>query len=188
MRHARGDYNRIQDPTGAIPYKEPVFLVRGQDKIAHLAVRFWAVVNYLTGGSSNASSIAWQHAKDMRRWPTKKSCDLPESFNTIKHYGDTTAMLHRLSDACSSVLYGSKVQWEYMDFDVFVRDIKHRLLLETTTEKPCKGFDSTEDALECGCGADCLSCTDDAFCPCLIHRLIPTDLTTHSEDDEYRGG
>ena len=34
MKHARDDYNRIQDPAGLIPADEPVFLLRGQDKLA----------------------------------------------------------------------------------------------------------------------------------------------------------
>ena len=29
MKHARDDYNRIQDPAGKIPEDEPVFLLRG---------------------------------------------------------------------------------------------------------------------------------------------------------------
>ena len=32
MKHAREDYNRIQDPAGLIPADEPVFLLRGQDE------------------------------------------------------------------------------------------------------------------------------------------------------------
>ena len=34
MKHARNDYDRIQDPAGLIPADEPVFLLRGQDKLA----------------------------------------------------------------------------------------------------------------------------------------------------------
>jgi hypothetical protein len=34
MRHARPDYNRIQDPAGLIPDDEPVFLLRAQDALA----------------------------------------------------------------------------------------------------------------------------------------------------------
>jgi hypothetical protein len=30
MKHARDDYNRIQDPAGLIPEDEPVFLLRAQ--------------------------------------------------------------------------------------------------------------------------------------------------------------
>lgn len=31
MRHARADYQRIQDPIGKIPADEPVFLLRASD-------------------------------------------------------------------------------------------------------------------------------------------------------------
>lgn len=32
MKHARADYDRIQDPAGKIGEDEPVFLLRAQDK------------------------------------------------------------------------------------------------------------------------------------------------------------
>lgn len=40
MKHAREDYNRIQDPAGLIPDGEPVFLIRGKDiaRIKYLAI------------------------------------------------------------------------------------------------------------------------------------------------------
>lgn len=33
MKHAREDYNRIQDPEGKIPEDEPVMLFRAKDKL-----------------------------------------------------------------------------------------------------------------------------------------------------------
>lgn len=42
MKHAREDYNRIQDPAGLIPEDEPVFLLRGQDRFAPELVMDWA--------------------------------------------------------------------------------------------------------------------------------------------------
>ena len=40
MVNARQDYNeRVQDSAGLIPSQEPVFLIRGQDEVGHLAVR-----------------------------------------------------------------------------------------------------------------------------------------------------
>ncbi len=42
MRHARKDYNRIQDPENKIPDDEPVFLLRGQDPLAADTVRGYA--------------------------------------------------------------------------------------------------------------------------------------------------
>lgn len=42
MKHARADYDRIQDPAGLIPEDEPVFLLRGQDIFAPQRLRDWA--------------------------------------------------------------------------------------------------------------------------------------------------
>lgn len=42
MKHAREDYDRIQDPLGLIPEDEPVFLLRAQDRLACQAVAYYA--------------------------------------------------------------------------------------------------------------------------------------------------
>jgi hypothetical protein len=42
MKHARKDYDRIQDPHNLIPKDEPVFLLRAKDKTAPAIVRAWA--------------------------------------------------------------------------------------------------------------------------------------------------
>jgi hypothetical protein len=42
MKHARQDYDRIQDPSNLIPKDEPVFLLRAKDKTAPAIVRAWA--------------------------------------------------------------------------------------------------------------------------------------------------
>jgi len=39
MKHARDDYNRIQDPAHLIPADEPVFLLRGQDRLAEPIIK-----------------------------------------------------------------------------------------------------------------------------------------------------
>jgi hypothetical protein len=41
MKHARHDYNRIQDPAGLIPDDEPVFLIRAQDATATWVIAEW---------------------------------------------------------------------------------------------------------------------------------------------------
>lgn len=45
MKHAREDYDRIQDPDNKIPEDEPVFLLRAQDKTAPAVVAYWAKLN-----------------------------------------------------------------------------------------------------------------------------------------------
>ena len=95
MKHARPDYDRIQDPLavckGGIPENEPVFLLRAQDWIAARVVRIWATLQQaeinsthhkLTGNSYSAAMhaaiIAKTHADIMDKWPYKKIADLKE--------------------------------------------------------------------------------------------------------------
>lgn len=78
MRHARRDYDRIQDPAGKIPEDEPVFLLRGQDKHAAATVLFYAAT--LMNDPSVDDDIitkAIEHAQRMREWPTHKTPDVP---------------------------------------------------------------------------------------------------------------
>lgn len=76
MRHARADYDRIQDPAGLIPVEEPVFLLRGQDRNAAAAVRVWAKLVEDEGGSPEIVAAARDHADKMDAWPKKKTPDL----------------------------------------------------------------------------------------------------------------
>ena len=77
MKHAREDYDRIQDPAGLIPDDEPVFLLRGQDELAYKAVQHYA---YLCdkAGAHDVARKAWEHAALMAAWPKKKIPDLPQ--------------------------------------------------------------------------------------------------------------
>lgn len=82
MKHAREDYNRIQDPSGKIPQDEPVFLLRGQDISAPETLRYWAVRNATVGGSYKASLMALEWAERMEEWQEEmefggKPADLP---------------------------------------------------------------------------------------------------------------
>lgn len=76
MIHARDDYNRIQDPEGKIPDDEPVFLIRGQDKVSGATVRAWADFNTQVGGDPEASRLAYAQAAKMDAWSPKKVADL----------------------------------------------------------------------------------------------------------------
>lgn len=78
MKHARKDYNRIQDPLGKIPADEPVFLLRAQDKHAAAAVAFY--VGLLMADPNVDQDIiekALSHVQLMYGWHTKKSPDVP---------------------------------------------------------------------------------------------------------------
>lgn len=81
MIHARKDYTeRIQDNANLIPADEPVFLIRAQDQVGHMAVRAWAHMHRVNGGSDTAYTLAMRHADKMELWTkTKKSkpADVP---------------------------------------------------------------------------------------------------------------
>ena len=80
MIHARKDYTeRIQDSAGLIPANEPVFLIRAQDQVGAPAVRAWAHLHRLNGGSDAAYELAMAHAEKMEQWPTHKPADVPQS-------------------------------------------------------------------------------------------------------------
>ena len=72
MRHARDDYNRIQDPSGKIPADEPVFLLRGQDPDAADTVRDYADRLEARGGDPHMVDVCREWAATMDLWPTKK--------------------------------------------------------------------------------------------------------------------
>lgn len=77
MLHAREDYTRIQDPAGKIPADEPVFLLRGQDRLAARAVRFYAMLAR-DAGCLDIADAADRHAKAMsKRAHQGKLPDLP---------------------------------------------------------------------------------------------------------------
>lgn len=71
MKHARQDYSRIQDPEHKIPENEPVFLLRGQDISAPLAVEFWVGLNDAAGGDPELSRLALEQVDAMRTWQKK---------------------------------------------------------------------------------------------------------------------
>lgn len=76
MKHAREDYNRIQDLEGKIPEDEPVFLIRGQDEVGATIVFIWALLNQLVGGDRRLTELAMFQSDRMVKWPKKKKADL----------------------------------------------------------------------------------------------------------------
>lgn len=82
MKHARPDYQRIQDPDGLIPDDEPVFLLRGQDLCAPAAVRKWADEAEAAGASKEIVIAARDQANLMDSWAAQirgKTPDMPTS-------------------------------------------------------------------------------------------------------------
>jgi len=78
MRHAREDYNRIQDPEDKIPHDEPVFLLRAQDLVAPLVVEFWADRAEKSGALPNIVEAARRQAFDMRTWQYLHPAKVPD--------------------------------------------------------------------------------------------------------------
>ena len=78
MRHARADYDRIQDPAGLIRDDEPVFLLRGQDVVAPAIVEKWAMVAADLGASKEIVTAALQQASRMRAWQMQHGHKVPD--------------------------------------------------------------------------------------------------------------
>lgn len=78
MKHAREDYNRIQDPSGKIPDDEPVFLLRAKDKLAPDFVQAWGLALLEVGGDAKMAQLALDHADSMREWQAVHGCKLPD--------------------------------------------------------------------------------------------------------------
>jgi len=77
MKHARDDYNRIQDPSGLIPSDEPVFLLRAQDQHAAATLRHYASLVAAAGGSPGIVGATMTQALLMEEWPKHKAPDMP---------------------------------------------------------------------------------------------------------------
>ena len=77
MKHARSDYDRIQDPAGLIADDEPVFLIRAKDIVSAGAVRDWANRAESVGASPEIVAAAREHAARMDAWRPKQVPDMP---------------------------------------------------------------------------------------------------------------
>lgn len=80
MRHARTDYDRIQDPAGIIPEDEPVFLIRGQDAIGPSILRDYAERAACRKVDPVLIDAVLAHAERMDDWQKThvKIPDMPE--------------------------------------------------------------------------------------------------------------
>ncbi len=78
MKHARKDYNRIQDPDGKIPENEPVFLIRGQDIAAPEALRVYAMLAHKYGASQNLIDATLKQVREIEAWQDKGNFKVPD--------------------------------------------------------------------------------------------------------------
>lgn len=77
MKHARSDYNRIQDPDGLIPEDEPVMLFRAQDQLMPAVLREYMVWLREEGLNEMAYRIA-RHIRAVEEWQETHGCKLPD--------------------------------------------------------------------------------------------------------------
>ena len=78
MKHARKDYDRIQDPAGKIPENEPVFLIRGQDLAAPVALRAYAMEAHRCGAEPNIIEATLRQTREMEKWQRERALKTPD--------------------------------------------------------------------------------------------------------------
>lgn len=78
MRHAREDYNRIQDPSGKIPEDEPVFIIRGQDILGPIVLREYAAHAQYFHVSDDLIQKVLEHANAMEQWQKTIAVKVPD--------------------------------------------------------------------------------------------------------------
>lgn len=90
MKHARPDYNRIQDPAGKIPEDEPVFLIRGQDLAAPEALRQYAVAAHRVGADNELIIATLEQAREMEQWQRERARKTPDLSGTLDAVKEST--------------------------------------------------------------------------------------------------
>lgn len=76
MKHARADYDRIQDPAGLIPEDEPVMLFRAQDKHFNKVLEYYRHLVHTDNGDPRIITAINEHLVLSDAWPVKKAPDL----------------------------------------------------------------------------------------------------------------
>lgn len=78
MIHARGDYNRIQDPEGKIGEDEPVFLFRAKDVLAPVVLAKYVELLAIHRGQKEMIDSTLIQEQKMREWQRQNGCKLPD--------------------------------------------------------------------------------------------------------------
>lgn len=79
MKHAREDYNRIQDPAKLIGEDEPVFLLRGKDVTTPDTIRGWCILQEQIGNpDTEIVRIAREWADTVQDWQEKHGCKMAD--------------------------------------------------------------------------------------------------------------
>lgn len=89
MKHLRADYDRIQDPatiapelaTGGAPFgaDEPVFILRGKDKLAATCVSAWADWAEEEDAAPELVAAVRKWAEYMQRWGIDHGTKVPDT-------------------------------------------------------------------------------------------------------------
>jgi hypothetical protein len=79
MRHARKDYDRIQDPAGLIGKDEPVFLLRAKDVNAPMTLRHWVGLARESGADHVMLEAVGKHAEAMEDWQRKNGSKVADT-------------------------------------------------------------------------------------------------------------
>jgi hypothetical protein len=76
MIPGRREYNLIGTEDDPIPMDEPVFILRAQDELGELVVRFYALLAEQLLHNPRLSASAKMQAELFASWPTRKRPDL----------------------------------------------------------------------------------------------------------------
>jgi len=77
MKHAREDYNRIQDPENKIPEDEPVMLFRAQDRHFVSVLKNYQLLLEAANNLEVAKTVAI-HIEVSKEWRARKNTILKE--------------------------------------------------------------------------------------------------------------
>jgi hypothetical protein len=130
MKHARTDYNRIQDPAGLIPEDEPVFLLRGQDALAPKIVEAYAMTALREGVDDRFVNLCWDQAEAMVAWQSKNNVKMPDldpqAANTPLSRRDLGRVnsadpvdINKILEAFAKFVYGVNDVRSFNDVNVF---------------------------------------------------------------------
>ena len=89
MKHARQDYNRIQDPLNLIPRDEPVFLLRGQDVNTVETLANYCRIAEKNGANRELLTSVQEHITAIMRWQhdtnaTERRLKIPDLKSEIE--------------------------------------------------------------------------------------------------------
>jgi hypothetical protein len=78
MKHAREDYQRIQDPAELIPADEPVMLFRAQDELFQEVCNFYArrLLEKYGNQRIHMATVVMAHAALGAKWHRQKMPDM----------------------------------------------------------------------------------------------------------------